>query len=525
VANSEQGDGTPNPRLAAFAPASVSPRVAVSRCEVSSPPVSLNRVCANSPSCLQLGCHRFIRAHRILAGFLVLAASIFFATIPAPARAQFPIRQMPGPNGSGPAVKGSGTGSPRTVAQSGIPGNGPALPGSSQSAFRTPQSQPFPAVARIVVPEKDGVSYGSGTLIDARGQFGLVVSNWHVVRDAAGQISVEFPNGFKSPAEVVKTDKDWDLAALSIYRPRIAPVPITAVAPQPGETLTIGGYGSGDWRTASGRCTQYLAPGLDFPHEMVELATEARQGDSGGPILNQRGELAGVLFGSGPGYTSGSYGGRVLQFLGTIVPGGAPGDDGLSLNALAANNTANTPSAENRLNSALSDPGVALPQTTALREIPAREPPPNSLALTPAVKQPLDALLSPPGRNESADRFGPNKLPFGERDVDPRVAVSPGRHDLAPATLPGGNNHSFDPIPASEFTSLEPRPRDEAPPTDVHHAEPTELALAIWNRLSGPTLYDQTKTVLAIIGGLFLVILFLRFGSRERDRYHDEQPE
>ena len=79
----------------------------------------------------------------------------------------------------------------------------------------------------------------------------------------------------------------------------------------------------------SGRCTQYLAPGVDFPHEMVELAAEARQGDSGGPIFNQRGELAGVLFGSGPGYTSGSYGGRVLKFLATVVPGSAPGNDGL----------------------------------------------------------------------------------------------------------------------------------------------------------------------------------------------------
>ncbi len=198
------------------------------------------------------------------------------------------------------------------------------------------QSPPLPAVARIVVPEKDGVSYGSGTLIDSRGQFGLVVTNWHVVRDAAGQISVEFPDGFKSPAQVVKTDKDWDLAALSIYRPKTAPLTVTSAAPQPGDELVIAGYGSGAWRMASGRCTQYLAPGVEFPHELVELTAEARQGDSGGPILNQRGELAGVLFGSGPGYTSGSYGGRVLKFLATVVPGGAPGNDGLPGNSLAA---------------------------------------------------------------------------------------------------------------------------------------------------------------------------------------------
>jgi len=54
----------------------------------------------------------------------------------------------------------------------------PRLPPSPQP--RAPSSSALPAVARIVVPEKDGISYGSGTLIDARGQFGLVISNWHV---------------------------------------------------------------------------------------------------------------------------------------------------------------------------------------------------------------------------------------------------------------------------------------------------------------------------------------------------------
>jgi hypothetical protein len=51
---------------------------------------------------------------------------------------------------------------------------------------------------------------------------------------------------------------------------------------------------------------------------MVELSTAARNGDSGGPIFNDRGELAGVLFGSGFGRTTGSYCGRVQWFLASI---------------------------------------------------------------------------------------------------------------------------------------------------------------------------------------------------------------
>jgi hypothetical protein len=95
----------------------------------------------------------------------------------------------------------------------------------------------------------------------------------------------------------------------------VAPVPLAVDAPRPGDPLTIAGYGSGIYRTAPGKCTQYLAPGTDRPFEMVEVSTSARQGDSGGPIFNARGELAGVLFGSDGGNTSGSYAGRVREFL------------------------------------------------------------------------------------------------------------------------------------------------------------------------------------------------------------------
>lgn len=201
-------------------------------------------------------------------------------------------------------------------------------PGSTLWANSTPYplgthlrtDRPHPAVARIVVPEGDATAFGSGTLVDARDQFGLVVTNWHVVRDGTGDIEVIFPDGFRSKARALKVDRDWDLAALVIWRPPTHPVPIAAAAPQAGDQLTICGYGQGQYRTATGRCTQYYAPKLELPQHMVELDVEARQGDSGGPIFNDRGELAGVLFGAGGGTTLGSFGGRVDSFLATLAP-------------------------------------------------------------------------------------------------------------------------------------------------------------------------------------------------------------
>ncbi len=187
---------------------------------------------------------------------------------------------------------------------------------------QAPQT-PLPAVARVIAV--DGglalgsgtmMSLGSGTLVDTNNDYGLVITNWHVVRDAVGPVEVVFPGGFHSMARVVRTDKEWDLAALLIWKPPgISPMSVTNVAPKPGEMLTIAGYGKGDYKMQSGPCTEYLAPGPGRPAEIVELAAAARHGDSGGPILNTHGELAGVLFGEGGGHTDGSYGGRVQKFL------------------------------------------------------------------------------------------------------------------------------------------------------------------------------------------------------------------
>ncbi|MEX2308691.1 MAG: serine protease [Pirellulales bacterium] len=206
-----------------------------------------------------------------------------------------------------------------------------ALPRTAWWPFSKPPRPPLyesdphtvtrhPAVARIIVAEKNCTAFGSGTLVDVRDQYGLVVTNWHVVRDARGPVEVSFPNGFRSHARSLKVDSNWDLAALVIWRPPIEPVKLAKQPPRPGDPLTIHGYGRGQYRIATGRCTTYYAPRLNYPLEMVELDVEARQGDSGGPIFNHRGELAGVLFGAGQGTTLGSYAPRVSNFLATLAP-------------------------------------------------------------------------------------------------------------------------------------------------------------------------------------------------------------
>jgi len=181
------------------------------------------------------------------------------------------------------------------------------------------QQTPHPAVVRVIVAEKGGASFGSGALVAVHESNGLVATNWHVVCEAAGPVSVTFPGGFRSQATVLAANRDWDLAALLIERPPgVEPIPLAIAPPRPGDVLWIAGYGQGAYRASAGRCTQYVAPGRNLPFEMVELSAAARKGDSGGPILNAQGELAGVLFGTGRGRTAGSYCGRVRWFLDSL---------------------------------------------------------------------------------------------------------------------------------------------------------------------------------------------------------------
>ncbi|MCL2305500.1 MAG: serine protease [Planctomycetaceae bacterium] len=195
--------------------------------------------------------------------------------------------------------------------------NSSIAPPASTPAWN-PANDPHPSVVRIIAFDKGGRThvFGSGTYISSYGLYGIIITNWHVVRDSEGLVQVHFPDGFRSYSAIISHDPTWDLAILMISRPDNVPtIPIAKTAPKIGDPLWIAGYGSGSYRLIGGHCTQYVTPEIGLRNEFVELSVEARQGDSGGPIFNQKGELAGVLFGSGNRNTAGSFCGRVQFFL------------------------------------------------------------------------------------------------------------------------------------------------------------------------------------------------------------------
>ena len=135
---------------------------------------------------------------------------------------------------------------------------------------------------------------------------------------------VLFPDGSRFEASVLGSDRTWDLAALGIAPPRATPVAVAADHPQPGDRLRSCGYGpDGRYWCNQGRALGY-ARANTATHETLELSGYARDGDSGGPVLNGRGELVAVLWGTDGRTVEGTYCGRIRKFLRGILSLGSP---------------------------------------------------------------------------------------------------------------------------------------------------------------------------------------------------------
>lgn len=180
--------------------------------------------------------------------------------------------------------------------------------------------QPREVVARVTATGHGVLHHGSGVLVQVTPVAGILLTNWHVVRDAPRGITVLWPDGSVVQGRVMAHDSEWDLAAVAVARPTIQPVQIAASAPRLGDHLTMAGYGpSGGYLEQHGSVTGYLSPVRSRRREFVEMRAQARNGDSGGPMFNDDGELAGVLFGSVDGRTIGSCSTRLRSFLAAAI--------------------------------------------------------------------------------------------------------------------------------------------------------------------------------------------------------------
>lgn len=156
--------------------------------------------------------------------------------------------------------------------------------------------EPNPACIQVHAKDTGRFSsHGSGAYIAP----GLVVTCQHNIRDARpDKITVEFSDGEVIKATVLAEYIQQDVAFLKLERvPNKTPMALSTRPLEVGETLSLRGYVSGTYRQATGTLSAKTY-GSAAARWRVIAGAASRQGESGGPIVNARGEFAGTLWGS-----------------------------------------------------------------------------------------------------------------------------------------------------------------------------------------------------------------------------------
>lgn len=149
----------------------------------------------------------------------------------------------------------------------------------------------------FVITEVEGS--GSGSVIDQQGH---ILTNYHVV-EGAKQISVMLYNTDSFPAEVVGHDPDNDIAILKINAPDTLLFPVQwgdSSTLKVGQHIIAIGNPFGYERTMSTGIISSLNRQIQ-PNKhkrpvrsLIQIDAALNQGNSGGPLLNSRGELIGM---------------------------------------------------------------------------------------------------------------------------------------------------------------------------------------------------------------------------------------
>jgi S1-C subfamily serine protease len=139
---------------------------------------------------------------------------------------------------------------------------------------------------------------GSGFVVDKAGH---IVTNYHVVRDAS-QIRVSFSNQDTVEATLVGTDPSTDLAVLQVETDASAltPLPLgNSDSVRVGDPVVAIGNPFGLTRTATAGIVSALqrlitAPNTFTIDHVIQTDAPINKGNSGGPLLNARGQVIGV---------------------------------------------------------------------------------------------------------------------------------------------------------------------------------------------------------------------------------------
>jgi S1-C subfamily serine protease len=175
-----------------------------------------------------------------------------------------------------------------------------AAPGVVQVTSTTIVNVPSdPFFGNPLVPQQQRQqSLGSGFVVDKAGH---IVTNFHVV-DGAKQVRVSFSNGGSMKATVVGTDPSSDLAVLKIDASSraLTPLPLgDSDQIKVGDPVVAIGNPFGLDRTVTSGIVSAIQRAITAPNgytidHVIQTDAAINHGNSGGPLLNGRGEVIGV---------------------------------------------------------------------------------------------------------------------------------------------------------------------------------------------------------------------------------------
>jgi len=188
-------------------------------------------------------------------------------------------------------------------------------------AQAAPATRANPAVVRIRNSVGRIQSYGSGTLIAKNSHDASVVTCAHLFSDGVGQVVVGFPDGSTFAGRLREIDRVYDLALLTIAPPVAEPLTLSPIDPGPGVRVSVSGFGpDGRYQARSGSVRGYSRTGESPLAQTLIVAGMARDGDSGGPVLDEQGRLVAVIWGTDGSIVTATCCKRVRRFLQAILP-------------------------------------------------------------------------------------------------------------------------------------------------------------------------------------------------------------
>ncbi len=146
--------------------------------------------------------------------------------------------------------------------------------------------------------EQQQRALGSGFVLD---KSGYIITNYHVV-EGAKSINVTFSNNTSIDARLVGSDPSTDLAVLQVDVPSraLTPIPLgDSDRVQVGDSVVAIGNPFGLSRTVTAGIVSAIQRQITAPNEyaidhVIQTDAPINHGNSGGPLINARGEVIGV---------------------------------------------------------------------------------------------------------------------------------------------------------------------------------------------------------------------------------------